>query len=929
MLTLNTSKAFKYFIKLHKNCSAVKRIYTLVPSTPLQFPTNKDSENDYAFRIIKLTPLEIRDPLIFVSSKQIVNNRLDFERLLDQDWRKRSAEEITDCFKSVLDYCVKENINVSDTRFDKLVDGLMDKVQDLTDTNLADILECLTKLPYCFGYDAHNYHDIWSALDDVCCWKIPKWSNETMFRFAEFWYRLNLGKNFFIINTIYKAGILGKFSDYLHNFIDRMYNKVGYLTKNEIVHLFFYVKIHRRLKPVFLCHSALDKCVKDLSIDESAVVAMTFARFGIRLKLESTSICLIDKLKEGLLQADDISIWKVSKYLARFIDLMMIKVGSLTRPHLIGTFFYINVCRKRHVDLKLETVVEKHVHHLNLNEMTVIAMGFFKSSTKIRSQLLLTQMIEKLKSEIGVTHEIALTSILKVLRYSSYLLLVDKLIDLLDHLVPEIDRLSNVCCTHIALLGTTLFFFHPTSLAKISQKVVKNITDVKAVRLKDMERLLLALTMFNFVPHTNPDIFNSVYQELHKQERRKEFVVYRRSLESILNYLSMREMYSYALMNEILDKERIHELYGKNPKHLPRDVFVLDVNIDIDCPDYIGNRLDIAYQRRVVKWMVEYSPTWDQYKKISVGDRFVLDVTETVAKIVNGHNNLLVDHVLPHYVKSVTFTDGSPQKSKSAECQRKDVQRPRSRSLYTTNSYLSEESLSIRDVKPYEGMPWFPRFIHSKPYYTDDYLSDIWHDEGTLGSNCTISAQGVVSLRLHDRVRVDVSLDKAVRIMNYKSGIVLALSPTGSSAALLHPNGRVYQYAKMWYKGVSFTSDQCALVYLVDSAGTRTTTDSFSDLTQDFSVNVFYSDSPHLNSGTYGSQNISDAITILQGSNFWITEDGTENWIINNIRISQTSDGLVRSFKLDGQITSKEIWYQLEQGCPTRGAKKSSSLNIL
>lgn len=27
-----------------------------------------------------------------------------------------------------------------------------------------------------------------------------------------------------------------------------------------------------------------------------------------------------------------------------------------------------------------------------------------------------------------------------------------------------------------------------------------------------------------------------------------------------------------------------------------------------------------------------------------------------------------------------------------------------------------------------------------------------------------------------------------------RSGIVLALSSTGSSAALIHPNGRVYQY---------------------------------------------------------------------------------------------------------------------------------------
>ena len=38
------------------------------------------------------------------------------------------------------------------------------------------------------------------------------------------------------------------------------------------------------------------------------------------------------------------------------------------------------------------------------------------------------------------------------------------------------------------------------------------------------------------------------------------------------------------------------------------------------------------------------------------------------------------------------------------------------------------------------------------------------------------------------------------------------------------------RYAKMWYKGVSFTSEQCTLVYLVDAAGTRSTTDTFSDL---------------------------------------------------------------------------------------------------
>lgn len=44
----------------------------------------------------------------------------------------------------------------------------------------------------------------------------------------------------------------------------------------------------------------------------------------------------------------------------------------------------------------------------------------------------------------------------------------------------------------------------------------------------------------------------------------------------------------------------------------------------------------------------------------------------------------------------------------------------------------------------------------------------------------------------------------------------------------------------MCTKGVSFTSESCALVYLVDTAGTRTTTDTFTDLSRDCTISVFY-----------------------------------------------------------------------------------------
>ncbi|XP_046832404.1 uncharacterized protein LOC124430200 [Vespa crabro] len=196
------------------------------------------------------------------------------------------------------------------------------------------------------------------------------------------------------------------------------------------------------------------------------------------------------------------------------------------------------------------------------------------------------------------------------------------------------------------------------------------------------------------------------------------------------------------------------------------------------------------------------------------------------------------------------------------------------------------------------------------PYYTTEeacLYTENWreHETDASAGGAVATPHGTISLRLRNRIRVDMTVDRAVRVINFKNNIVLSLSCSGAAAALLHPNGRIYQYgsrveilahdthgnnkyAKMWYKGVSFTCEQCALVYLVDAAGTRTTTDSFSDMSQDFSLSVFYSGSRH------GSSCLQEAATSLGAAQYWMTDEGVENWIINNVRISQTPDGLVR-----------------------------------
>lgn len=178
-------------------------------------------------------------------------------------------------------------------------------------------------------------------------------------------------------------------------------------------------------------------------------------------------------------------------------------------------------------------------------------------------------------------------------------------------------------------------------------------------------------------------------------------------------------------------------------------------------------------------------------------------------------------------------------------------------------------------------------------------------------------------------------------MINQKNNIKIALSNNYMSSALHHPNGKVYQhyervdicsydgmkqnsfmsvfsspfivfvyflhqithfklflmffpsinsrYAKMWHKGVSLTSEGCALIYLVDSAGTRTTSDVVQkDIQIDYCTQVFTDDV------RIGSDLFIAATQVVGASSFWLQDDGTENFDINGFRISQTRDGMVK-----------------------------------
>ena len=123
---------------------------------------------------------------------------------------------------------------------------------------------------------------------------------------------------------------------------------------------------------------------------------------------------------------------------------------------------------------------------------------------------------------------------------------------------------------------------------------------------------------------------------------------------------------------------------------------------------------------------------------------------------------------------------------------------------------------------------------------------------------------------------------------------------------MVHPLGRLLQYgsrievqvedkvsvknAKVHPKGVSFTANNMALVYLLDEAGARSTSDMFHDLYATNIVDTLFGEScPQEDSEAA----VQESIRTLDEAQYWRTEAGVDSWIFKDVFIQQTMDGLV------------------------------------
>ena len=203
--------------------------------------------------------------------------------------------------------------------------------------------------------------------------------------------------------------------------------------------------------------------------------------------------------------------------------------------------------------------------------------------------------------------------------------------------------------------------------------------------------------------------------------------------------------------------------------------------------------------------------------------------------------------------------------------------------------------------------PNYPIFVPSLDQaFSSPSVSSLSASPPFAGITASVEQEGFIRLQLNYGVMLDLNTGMGMRLKNPSKDSSITLSDSTKHAAVIHPKGRVLIYeprvevqteddlnvknAKIYPRGISFTANNMALVYLLDEAGARSTSDMFHDLYATNIVDTLFGESCPKEDSEAAVQ---DSIRTLDEAQYWRTEAGVDSWIFKDAFIQQTMDGLV------------------------------------
>lgn len=284
---------WKVVNNLRNNC---KYVHT---SNSLSIKMYMENENQYAYGIMEnkgyATKLKSEH-----KAEPIVKER--FDHLIEQDWAKKSPQEMFNVFSMLGAFCSEHGLCISNKMFDSYIDNLTDNIKHASDEELKLLFHSLVKWPETASIRTRNYIEVWAALDDECLKRHKSWSVDELLSFLALFYLLNVSR----------------VSEYSMKGVQRITNKVHQISPEQFVQTMFFISTIR--KSPFDMHNLevyLDSNIFKFSLDELAIVSMGFFKSKTPIRSVRLLEQIIDKIIEQSAEVHEVALaalLKVIKY---------------------------------------------------------------------------------------------------------------------------------------------------------------------------------------------------------------------------------------------------------------------------------------------------------------------------------------------------------------------------------------------------------------------------------------------------------------------------------------------------------------------------------------------------------------------------------------------------------------------------------------
>ncbi|KAG5317022.1 FAKD5 protein, partial [Acromyrmex heyeri] len=341
---------------------------------------------------------------------------------------------------------------------------------------------------------------------------------------------------------------------------------------------------------------------------------------------------------------------KFNRYFSQYMWYSIRNIGN--KPHklspqqLVQILFFLNICRKPPISMyELEYHLEQCKDELSINELGIAALGFFKTSTKIKNADFLNYIIQRSAAEINEVHSVSIASIIKLVRYSTNLTELKSLLDLLNVLTPYEPRYTLSSLTHIAQACGRTAVYNKELMNRIITRLNK---ELKTARLKDFERFLYTFVILDI--SSNNSVYQNVIEELRttwNTTRASEIQKFPHVASRILGYLATKSIFPMDLIRYVMAPEFVTKTCHGNYHFLSREYLVLDYSLQIEVPEYDG-----PFLKPIVRNFLEkkyYDLCLKTNSSSTRGSMLFSNVLATCQELFNNTTDISIIRPLPHF----------------------------------------------------------------------------------------------------------------------------------------------------------------------------------------------------------------------------------------------------------------------------------------